>query len=182
MKKLACILVGLMCLTGGAFGEGKLGPILSWIKSNDSNAFGGGLEYEWQFNKNLGLDVRAGYLTDSDMYVIPIEVGIIGILPLEGLSLYAGIGCGYFIPEDIGYGSIEGPDSAFGYYGVAGIRLPMAENVEFFAELNYTKAESDEETGGGYWRNSYTYVISETTKLGMDLDGIGANVGILWNL
>lgn len=184
MKKVAYIMIGFACLTSAALGESRFGPFASWLNSNSEDAFGGGLKYEWLFTQNLGVDVRASYLSDEDMYVIPLELGLVGVWPLQGLSLYASLGGGYYIPEDVsrdyGFGEIEGPDAAFGFYGAAGIRLPAADNMEFFAEVKYTKAESDEETGGGYWRNSYNYVVSETTKLGMDLDGVGVNAGLLW--
>ena len=99
------------------------------------------MKYEWLFTENFGVDVRASYLSGDDMYVIPLELGIIGILPLEGVSLHAGVGAGYYIPEDVSesyvFGTVEGPDAAFGFYAVAGIRLPMADNMEFFAEAKY---------------------------------------------
>ncbi|HOW96808.1 MAG TPA: outer membrane beta-barrel protein [Kiritimatiellia bacterium] len=187
MKKMAAMLVGMMCLGGVAHGESRLGPFASWLTSNDENAFGVGLKYEWLFNGKFGMDARAGYLTDSDMYVIPLELGVVGILPLERLSLYAGVGGGYYIPEDIGmstpWGPVDGPDATFGFYGVAGIRMPTGKNMEFFAEAKYTRAESDEEsTSGPIYRNGQLvgYTVHQTTKMGMDLDGIGANAGILW--
>lgn len=187
MKKMAAMLVGLICLGGVAHGESRLGPFVSWLNSNNDNAFGGGLRYEWLFAERFGMDVRASYVTDGDMYAIPLELGLVGVLPLERGSLYAGVGGGYYIPEDIGmdtpWGRVDGPDATFGFYGTLGFRMPTGKNMEFFAEVKYTKAESDEEsTSGPIYRNGQMigYTVHQTTKLGMDLAGIGANTGILW--
>lgn len=184
MKRFACMMTAVFCVLGSASGESRVGPFASWVTSDDENAVGAGVKYEWLFNENFGVDVRASYLTSDDLYIIPLEAGLLGILPLDKVSLYAGAGAGYYIPEDTGlnmpWGKVEGPDPAFGFYVLAGIRLPVGDRMELFAEGKYTQAESDEETGGGYWRNGSTYVVSETTKMGMEIDGMGANLGLLW--
>ncbi len=185
MKRIALLLAGIVFMSGTAIGESRLGPFVSWITDDDEDAFGGGLKYEWLLNGNFGLDLRASYLEldESDVYIIPIELGVVGVLKIEGLSLHAGAGGGYYIPEDTSvstpWGDVDGPDAEFGFYAVAGLRLALSENVELFAEAKYTKVDSDEETRGDYWKNGNTYVVSETTKLGIDIDAFGANAGIL---
>lgn len=183
MRKITCIMFAIVCLTGAAIGDSRVGPFASWLTSNDEDAFGGGLMYEWLLHENLGIDVRASYVTGNGIYLVPLELGLVGILPLEKESLYAGAGIGYYIPEDTsadyGSGEVTGPDPSVGFYAVAGIRIPMADTMEFFAEAKYTTAEDDSRSDSS---GMMTWSRSGTTDHGMDLDGFGANLGFLWKL
>jgi hypothetical protein len=179
MKKSIGMVAALVCLTCSAMAESRIGPFVSWIKSNDANAFGGGLKYEWMFSEKVGVNARVAYLSSDGDSVVPLLLGIMGVLPLEGCSLYAGVGGGYFIPNS---SDGETPDAAFGFYVDAGVRCPISDKVDLFAEVGYVQAKGDdtETTTHGSGRTSrgyYTYTSTVTTG-GLDISGPVVNLGI----
>ena len=178
MKRILGIVIATACLTYSAMAEQSVGPFLTGMASigdNSGSAFGAGLKYEWLFNENFGIDLHAGYLNDSeaDMGIIPLEFGPVVVFPLDSLSLTLGAGGLYAIPTD------SDIDPALGFYASAGIRGPISDGMEWFAEAQYSKVEGDSNAGGGYWVNDHTYVVQEL-GLALDINAIGVNAGILW--
>jgi len=178
MKRVIGITLVLICLTCSAMAESRISPFLSWASNNGMSALGGGLQYEFMINANFGIAGRAAYLTASGDSIMPLTLGLTGVLPLKGISLYAAVGGGYFIPntEDPN----DKPDAAFGFYLGGGIRVPIAKAIDFFAEIAYLNAKSEKtitESGSGpgyYWE--YTRTIS------MDVSGPAINLGITFKL
>lgn len=172
------VVVAMACLTCGAMAEQRVGPFLTGMSSvgdNSGSAYGAGVKYEWLFNKNIGIDLHAGYLKDSeaDTSLIPLEFGPVFVFPFSSLALTLGIGGLYAMPTD------SDLDAALGFYASAGIRGPISDGLEWFAEAQYAKVKGDEDTGGGYWRDAYTYVLHESGQT-LDINAIGANIGVLW--
>lgn len=185
MKK-AILLSAVMscCLASAALADFRVGPFASWVALEDEDAMGGGLLCELMLTDNLGIDARASYLEVEDYYLVPLELGLVGLLPIGGVSLEAGAGAGYYIPEDVSETiytprevELEGPDPEVGFYVVAGVRVPLGDNVQLFAEGKYTKVDGDSETKRETWATGW----SEVTKPGLQIDDYGANAGLLWS-
>ena len=180
MKKAIGMVIAVACLTCGAMAEQRVGPFLTGmagVGDNSGSVFGGGVKYEWLFSETFGLDLHAGYLHDSDadMGIVPLEFGPVMVIPLESLALTLGAGGCYAIPTDSEFDL----DPALGFYAAVGIRGPISDGMEWFAEAQYVKVEGDSETRGDYWLNDYTYVVQEL-GYSLDINAVGIAAGILW--
>lgn len=178
MKKIAFALIGMVCLTGAAFGEGRVGPFLTGMSSTgdeSGSAFGGGVKGEWLFTENIGIDLRAGYLKDSegDAGIIPLEFGPVLVMPMDPLSLTLGAGGLYGIPQG---SDLDDADPALGFYAAAGLRGPISDGLEWFVEAQYASVKGDDETETTY----YSWGWRRTSAQHLDFSGIGLNIGLLW--
>jgi len=185
MKKL--LVFGLACLSlmSLAQADHRAGIFGSYIDQENGSGYGGGVKYEWMCDKNYGAEARISYLTgeDTDGNVIPLELGLVGQIPVEKVFLYAGIGGGYYIYQDvapmIGGWDEEDPDPVFGFYVLGGLRYDLNESMILFGEIKYTSAEFDME-------QSRTTTIPgvlvrvESMNVSGGLDGVGGNIGLLW--
>lgn len=179
MKRIACLMFGIVCLTSAAFGEGRIGPFVTGMASigdESGSAFGGGLKGEWLFSKNLGIDLHAGYLKDSegDMGIIPLEFGPVVVIPLDPISLTLGAGGLYAIPTD------GDADAALGFYAAGGIRGPMSDGMEWFVEAQYVNVKGDDKETTTRTDYSWGYRIETITEPHLDFSAVGLNVGLLW--
>ena len=173
MKKIACMVVGVLCLAGAAGAESRLGPFVTGMASvgdESGSAFGAGVKYEWLFTENFGIDLRGGYINDGDMGLIPLMFGPVAVIPLDPLALTLGAGGLYGIPTD------GDADSALGFYAAAGLRGPASGNMEWFAELQYSNVKGDDNETTTYSRWGYSTV----SEAHLDFSAIGLNVGLLW--
>lgn len=167
---LACPLVARAEMSVGLIGG---------VMATDSGALtGGGLRGEWLFTERFGAEARVGYLfaPDGSGTAIPLEAALVGVLPLEKASLSASAGVGYYLYDpDLDVNLPSGvdlkPDPKVGFFGALGVRYPIGQNVKFYAEAKYTAAKYEKTVTQG--RSTYS------TKGG--LDGIGANVGVMWS-
>lgn len=178
VKKSMRVILVLVCLSCSAIAESRISPFLSWARNNGASALGGGLQYEFMFNANIGITGRAAFLTAGGDSIVPLTIGLTGVLPLNGISLYASVGGGYFLPNT--KDPDDRPDAAFGFYLGGGIRVPVSKAVDFFAEIDYLSAKSEKtitESGSGpgyYWE--YTRTNS------MDISGPAVSLGITFKL
>lgn len=173
MKKCIVFFAALSCLLSGAMAEQRVGPFVTGMMSagdDSGSAFGGGLKYEWLFSENLGLDVHAGYLSDSDIGLMSLAVGPTLVFPIDSVSLSLGAGALYGIPQD------SDADAALGFYAGVGIRGPLSDGVEWFIEGQYASIEGDENTETRYYSRGYTITSEEH----LDFSAAGMNVGVLW--
>lgn len=185
MKRVVMIAVVCLGMAAVAQAGNRAGVFGSYVEQDNSSGYGGGVKYEWMAEQNYGVEARVSYLTgdDTDGNVIPLEVGLVGQVPVEKVFLYAGIGGGYYIYQDvapmIGGWDEEDPDPAFGFYVLGGIRYDLNENLTLFGEVKYTNAEFDME-------QSRTTTIPgvlvrvESMNVSGGLDGVGGNIGLLW--
>lgn len=178
MKIAVGVVFAALSLSCGAMAEQRIGPFLTGmagVGDNSGSAFGAGAKYEWLFSDTLGLDLHAGYLHDSDadMGIFPLEFGPVFVIPLNSLAITLGAGGCYAIPTE------SEIDPALGFYAAAGIRGPISDGMEWFAEAQYVKVEGDSDTRGDYWLNNYTYVYQES-GMSLDINAIGISAGILW--
>ncbi len=179
MKKSIGMVVALVCLAGSALAESRLGPFASWLRNNDADGFGGGVQYQWMYNQNVGVDSRAAYLTSDGESLTALMLGLTGVLPLQGWSVFASAGGGYFIP---GNSDGDSPDAALGFYAGGGARLPISENMDFVAEVDYVSAKSEKtETESSFYQfGNYAVYSVRTTTTSMDISGPAASLGVVW--
>jgi opacity protein-like surface antigen len=186
MRKVLAVLAVLV-LGAASASAGGLGVFGSYIDTEDpGTAYGGGLKFKFDVGEMLAVELRGSYITGfepddefedllKDMILVPIEADLVINLPMgDAATIYVGGGGGYYvIPEfeiDIAIpGSDEpdvDPDDEFGFFALAGIELNMGESVALFAEAQYRFLEDDEDVEFG--------------DDGVVLDGIGANVGLMF--
>ena len=173
MKKSIGMVAALVCLTCNAMAEQRVGPFVTGMASSgdeSGSAFGVGLNYEWLFNQTLGIDVHAGYLSDGDVGLIPLEFGPVVVFPSDPISITLGAGAVYGKPTD---GDI---DPALGFYGSAGVRCPVSDGVEWFAEAQYVSLKGDDKETTTYFRNGYSTI----SQPHLDISAFGLNLGVLW--
>ena len=185
IKRIAIVVVLCLGMAATAQAGNRVGAFGSYVDQENGSAYGGGVKYEWMADQNFGAEARVSYLTgeEADGNVIPLELGLVGQIPVEKVFLYAGIGGGYYIYQDvapaIGGWDVEEPDPVLGFYLLGGIRYDLNESLTLFAEVKYTKAEFDME-------QSRTTTIPgvlvrvESIDVSGGLDGAGGNLGLLW--
>lgn len=153
---------------------------------------GGGIGFGIPFNETLSLDLRATYLqelasdpldgifdfdddndvfTDSDINVIPIDVGLRFNFQRSGVvNPYIGGGGTYFILDSDARG-VE-IDDELGFYGVVGARFGDDQGPAFFAEALYRTVEASASFEGDD--------VDFDSEADIDLDGFAVNAGIVW--
>lgn len=127
---------------------------------------------------------RASYLIapDGTGSAIPVEIGLVGALPLEKLDLYAAAGGGYYVYDVDSSGpswADTTPDPVIGFYGAAGIKIPIGQGVRLNVELKYTGAKYSISDTRTYQRGNVT--ARETYKAEGGFNGIGLNLGVQWS-
>ena len=128
---------------GGAIGQYRINPYLA-LEMRLSGFLGG-------HNENVYIEGAGWYENDLTISAVPMEVGLMGFLPLgETFSLYGGPGIGYYI-FDGEFTSTQGPveitqdislDDEVGWYVVLGGKAQLAWNMALFANAKYTWVES----------------------------------------
>ena len=168
----------------------------SYWKPKDMDAnYGAGAKLKMLVNSGLSMELRGTYFkglkkeetasggvsSENKFTLIPTEAGLVFNLPLDSVSLYAGGGAGYYMFQD-GELSIQDGDTSenydvdyentWGWYAVAGAEF-LVSGFVLFAEAQYrwlTVKTDDIEIDGA------SLPDGEDIKM----DGLGANVGILF--
>ena len=134
--------------------------------------FGGNLIFRIRPVDYLGFDVRVGgsgvwegksyrvdgvkYERDVTFYCVPVELGLVLMIPLADFAtIYGGPGVGYYYYDiDIETSSKHHHhyhsertehvklDDDFGWYAVAGLQLHLSSNFALFGEARYTDTET----------------------------------------
>ena len=96
---------------------------------------------------DLGFDDA---LTLEDLCIIPLEIGLVGRLPVAGfIGIYLGGGWGYYvipafdIASENGFSASEDLDDISGYWGLVGIEAGFPK-LCIFAEAKYTHIFQEE--------------------------------------
>jgi hypothetical protein len=176
MKRIIVLLVVSMFAVGMAHAQLQVGPYFSIAAADDEYGYGGGIRGVQPLTENLLLDFRVSYLSYLHNDAVPVELGLLGTASTGSCQWYAGGGCGYYIYM---LDSETLDDTAEpGFFVTGGASLTVTDGVRLFAEVKYTSAsvhlESDRRAlpgGGTSW-----------TEADRGLDGIGGNIGILWEL
>lgn len=152
----------------------SLGAHLSYWNARDldnldlDGAIGGGVIGQVRLFKHLALELRMGgygagstedvyldgegwYENETVIVCMPLEAGLVALLPLgESFSLYGGPGVGgYFFDGE--FRSTQGPvettidmdlGDETGFYALLGARAQLARNAALFCEGQYTWVET----------------------------------------
>jgi hypothetical protein len=163
MKKCITIIVATAIVMSLAPQAHSIGAFLSYWNGKDTdNGYGVGVNYQIGIIPILKGEVRASWLSFSDL-----DPGM-NAYPLEGLvkanlgMFYGGVGVGYYIFS--GSDNVEW-DNDWGAFGVAGVNLTIAK-IGVFGELKYTWVETK---------------ITDPVEADVDGSGIGINVGVVFN-
>lgn len=201
MKKAALLSVLLLLVGVSAFAQGppnyaalKLGMFFPQNVDAEGedldldSAFYGEIAFGHYFDKNFGIELGIGYTKSSkdesvsttsgsananiDLTIIPVTLGVIGRLPMEGFEPYAMAGLGaYFteaevsasvsIPGFSGSGSTSESDTAFGWYLGLGCNFNITKEIYLGVE------------------GKYTWLYPSFFETDVDVDGISvtANIG-----
>ena len=179
----------------------SVGAYLSYWNAEDldeldlSGAVGGGMVGQFRFHKLLGAEMRLGgfvagddgnyyvegdgwYETETSIGVLPLELGLVGFLPLDDrFCFYGGPGVGYYLfdgeiresngPWDYNYDLDL--DNNGGFYALLGARFSPARNIGFFLEGKYTWVETSIQADGYFY----------DADVDLDFDGFGFNAGMI---
>lgn len=142
------IVVGVSAGVASAAGVGVFGSY--WDTDDLGPGYGGGLKFNADLADYLAVELRASCITqfddwkgDDDLFVIPLEVGLLLNFPLGTelpITLYGGGGGGYAImpkADDVDL------DDDFTFYGVAGVEVALGGSVSIFAEALYRYLKVD---------------------------------------
>ena len=176
MKKLLIMLIVVGMSAGVASAAGGVGVFGSYWDADDPGpGYGGGLKFKAELVDYLAVELRASCITkfdewdgDDDLFVIPLEAGLVLNFPLGTevpITIYGGGGVGYaIIPEadDIDF------DDDFTFYGVAGAEFALGDALSLFAEAQYRFLEVDGAEVNG-----------EAIKEKVKFTGFGVNVGLM---
>ncbi len=177
----------LVSVPAQATGFGVYG---AWWDTDELEDAGGlGLSLSFPLNEVLGLEVRGTYfeefsedplegLVEGDqrvfekqsLHIVPLEVGLRIHFAREMANMrpYVGVGASYHM-LDSDFGDI---DNEFGYYASLGSNFGDGEGADFWAEALYRKVEGTIDfRGDNDIRDSVAF----------DLDGLGVNLGVVWN-
>jgi len=145
--------------------------------ADEEHGYGGGVRGVEPFTDHLLLDFRVSYISYEYADAFPVELGLLGTVPMGSCQWYAGGGFGYYIYK-LDSDTLSDPSPELGFFVTGGASVSVTEGIRLFAEVKYTAAsvhvESDRQAipgGGTRW-----------TSTDRGLDGIGGNIGILWEL
>lgn len=195
MTLVAVAAVALLCVAtapAGAAYEFSIFGSPYWAPDDTDEVAGGGLSFDIPVGSNWAVDLRGSYFEETrpdafheafevgdnqspfrenGLEVVPLEVGgRYNFLPESKVRPYAGAGVGYYMLDtDIGSVNDEG-----GYYGLVGLGLGNPEKTNFFIEANYRSMQATVEVDP----NSISDFQGFDPKVGVDLDGLGFNVGV----
>ena len=205
-KFLACLLA-LATVAGAASALAdsrmfSLGAGVQYWNAKDADLIdkdglgGGGIVFRLRPIDYLGIDFRAGavgvwnsdtwrtngtkYKTETTFYCIPLELGLVAMLPLNDVfTVYAGPGVGYYYYDvDIKTTSrhhhhyhSEWEDHIrleddFGWYALAGVNVRLAPCFSLFGEVRYTDTETS---------------LKHMDDSAFDASGVGGQVGFLFD-
>ena len=195
MTLFAAAAVALLCaVTTPANAEYELSVFGSpyWAPDDTDEVAGGGLSLDIPINSNWQVDLRGSYFEETSpdafgealeigdedspfrengLEVLPLEVGgRYNFIPDGKVRPYAGAGVGYYMLDtELGDVNDEG-----GYYGLVGMGFGNPEKANFFVEANYRRMEATVEVDP----DTVSDFEGFDENVGIDLDGLGFNVGV----
>lgn len=168
MKRTACI-AAVWIAASAAAQAGNLGGFWAWWRASDAGESDGiGLKLTLtEPGTTSALELRLTVFSDlsrdtepNKLKVTPIEIGPRFPIAQDGpLQIYLGLGGGYYLMD---FDNRRVGDE-FGFYGLLGIEFQLGDTFVLFGEAVYRRVKARPEGGD------------------LDLDGIGANVGIAYS-
>ncbi len=111
----------------------------------------------------------------NSIRIIPLEAGLkYNFASEEVFNFYLGGGGGYYLLDNTGFNI----DDEFGFYAVAGLTIGASDGIAFAAEVIYRKIEGSVDNDPSNIDDIDD--LGGNNRIGLDLDGVGANVGIIW--
>ncbi len=154
MKKFIVGVMGFMLATSVM--AGNFSAYYSTWDAGDAGqtGIGGGIRVDSNVSDYFGVEFRLTAFNQFDddpsdnLFIVPIEVGLFGQLPLaeNRIVIYGGGGIGYYIMPE--FENEDGTDvdveDVVGFYVVGGARLMFSDQAGIFAEVKQTMVEPDE--------------------------------------
>ena len=193
MKKLLVVLTVVVAMfSNQGIADNAWGPMVSYWDTGDwGDGAGVGIKFSVEMVPSVNLDFSTTWFSelsgtigayDTDLEIIPVEVGISALSSAGSVELYAGAGLGFYnVDAEVGHSSgiTEGVslDDEIGYYILAGLVKPLqvdtsgtqTSRVSLFIEGVYRSVSLQDVTVG----SDLSFNISE------DLGGIGVNAGFM---
>ena len=176
MKKMHVFLFAMVMGATGAWAENGWGLHAAYWDTEDlSDQAGVGATLSIQMIPSVLMNIRGSYFDgfgddengDVDLQVIPLELGLaVCQSVMENLDVYAGGGIGYYFME----ADRANIDDEVGSFLNAGIELKGAEKKE----VVYGKTHL-----GLFAEVIYRFVEADAGSADFNLDGIGANAGLM---
>ena len=196
MKRLLLpMLVVALFLAAAPASATDLSLFGSWMDTKDlDDSFGGGVKFDFTFGGTFGLEFRGTYypelgktfgdLIDDDDPIFDLEVD--GIPVDMGFILQFGPGKNFFISAGGTYWFLDSNvgeiDDEVGWYAAAGFKTGNpAGGVGLFVEGIYRDVDGTVDTDLGDIDNIDDIDdIDAAEHVGLDLSGVGANVGVVF--
>ncbi len=166
---------GLLGLNSAAALDFSVGPMGSYYDADKAgDAWGGGVIGRLGILDWFAVDARASYLDieHSDLNMVPLEAAATFRLPLfeNRLVPYAGAGVGYYLYEEDS-DRVDAKDDV-GYFPLVGLEYRFGSNQQWalFGEARWLFISSSIKSAGDQLDDFNSD----------DIDGFGANVGILY--
>lgn len=149
-----------------------------WDTKDADHGFGGGIRSGSDLGRSLSLDFAATYFDNlapssasgAKLRVAPFDVGLSFRVPTDaGLQPYLGGGASYYW-LDSNLGSIK---DEVGWYAKAGFEIGRGTGPHFFAEAMYRDVS-------GTIKRRDEALPDVSSKVNLQLRGLGANAGLLW--
>lgn len=189
MKKwMAILFAGVTLADAQAGGLGFSGAY--WNPKDAEDGYGAAARLQVDLSSTVSLDIRGAYFPDmsedistpageidSDLEIIPLEVGLL-LHPKvadKGVQPYIGGGIGYYMLEldtesPSGLDNRIDLDDEVGWYAVAGLKLRFSQGLALVLEAQYRGVEGTAKGDDiGDIDDAYT----------IDLEGFGANAGLM---
>lgn len=174
MKKVTTLLFASLLIPSLAM-AGALGGYFSHIDTEDAGESDGfGVKLALNYSSTASLDIRVAVFDEfedlDDLELIPIEVGLT-FYPgkLDKFKPYLGLGVGYYLLDT----DAVDLDDELGWYGTAGLELPVADSLSLFIEAQYRQIE------GTYEGDNFDLDNINDDRADLELEGFSLNAGIL---
>jgi len=160
-----------LALSGCSHGSGiEFGVFGSSLDSDDlGDGRGGGVKLEVNPIDAVSIDARASWIQfdDTDIDMIPLEAAGLFNFPLlfEHIVPYIGAGVGYYLFEGDG----ADLDEQVGFFPLAGLEIGL-HSISVLAEARWLFLETDVENAKNELKG-----LDDA-----DVDGFGANIGVLF--
>ena len=186
-----------LAFTTPAFAGGFYAFGSYWDVSQLDAAAGGGVKLSFPLGSVVNLDLRGTYyqpiddahffdkliddeqspFLENSIDVTPIDAGLsFNLAPHGSVTPTIGGGVSYFL-LDTDRGSI---DDEVGWYANAGLEFASRGSFGFFAEAIYRSATGTVKASPHDLGDVPDIEGVDYTKTNVDLDGLGANAGIVW--
>jgi hypothetical protein len=140
-----------------------------WDTDDAGSGVGPGVKLKIDILPVISLDLRIARvdLDDLDITVTPMELALVGNIPLDAVVPYLGLGVGYYDVDSDGGLSTD----SVGGFGLVGLEIRFGDNFGIFGEARYVAMAADIDTA--------LQIAEDFEDNEITFNGFGANLGIL---